>query len=119
MSSPDPGSVGAEMRTRHELQIDRPETAGPKDVVRRLLSMTRTGRMFLETRATQTPVAPGRWLRQKLNPSLRDVYWPIHPSSLVQNPRRILIGIETSPGLMPGCYLQGLGGIIIGDYTQV
>ena len=26
---------------------------------------------------------------------------------------------ETSPGWSPGCYIQGLNGISIGDYTQV
>lgn len=86
--------------------------------VRSVLGLSRTGRMFLDTRETQTPVSPALWLRQRLVPSLRDVYWPTHPSSLVQNPKKILIGVETSPGLMPGCYIQGLGGVYVGDYTQ-
>ncbi|WP_327573392.1 acyltransferase [Roseateles sp.] len=32
---------------------------------------------------------------------------------------KVHIGIETSPGLMPGCYIQGSNGIEIGDYTQI
>lgn len=31
----------------------------------------------------------------------------------------MLIGIETSPGYMPGCYIQGMGKLYIGDYTQI
>lgn len=35
------------------------------------------------------------------------------------HPHNIFIGIDTSPGYMPGCYIQGNGKIYIGDYTQV
>jgi acetyltransferase-like isoleucine patch superfamily enzyme len=47
------------------------------------------------------------------------VYWPVHPSSVVNNWRNVVIGVETAPGMMPGCYVQGAGGILIGDYTLV
>jgi acetyltransferase-like isoleucine patch superfamily enzyme len=70
------------------------------------------------TRDTQTPIPLLSLLAFKLG--LRwNVYWPIHPSSVVVDPQRIHIGIETSPGLMPGCYIQGTNGIEIGDYTQI
>lgn len=90
-----------------------------RDLAWAVLGATKPGRMLRETRTTQTPVRAVSWARQRLTPSLRDVYWPIHSSSIVQNARNIVIGVETSPGLMPACYLQGLGGIDIGDYTQV
>jgi acetyltransferase-like isoleucine patch superfamily enzyme len=31
----------------------------------------------------------------------------------------IKIGIDAYPGMMRGCYIQGKGGIEIGDYTQI
>lgn len=49
----------------------------------------------------------------------RAAYWPVHISSIVAAVQHIIIGVETSPGFMPGCYIQGTGGIEIGDYTQI
>jgi len=47
------------------------------------------------------------------------VYWPVHPSSIVGNWKNVWAGVETCPGYMPGCYIQGIGRIVIGDYTQI
>jgi acetyltransferase-like isoleucine patch superfamily enzyme len=33
--------------------------------------------------------------------------------------QNILAGVETCPGYMPGCYIQAIGKIYIGDYTQI
>lgn len=49
----------------------------------------------------------------------KNVYWPVHYTSKVVYPERILVGIDSSPGIMKGCYIQGQGGIDIGDHTQV
>jgi len=49
----------------------------------------------------------------------RKVYWPVNPSSQVFDHENIYAGIDTCPGLMKGCYIQGRGGIWIGDYTQI
>lgn len=78
----------------------------------------RLARTVRETRGTQTPV---RWRDALLQASGRNrgAYWPVHPSSLVASVQSIIIGVETSPGFMPGCYIQGTGGIVIGDYTQI
>lgn len=70
------------------------------------------------TRATQTPI-PLRSLLAFRMGLRRYVYWPTHASTVVVDPTYIHIGIETSPGLMPGCYIQGTNGIEIGDYTQI
>lgn len=72
-----------------------------------------------ETRDTQTPATIAHWLQQQVLRVNPGAYWPTHHSSVVTNPRNILIGVETSPGLMPGCYVQGIGTISIGDYTQI
>jgi acetyltransferase-like isoleucine patch superfamily enzyme len=73
-------------------------------------------KIIVETRTSQTPVKIKHLLRYLLN---KNIYWPIHSSSLVTSPNKISIGIDVSPGYMPGCYIQGGGGIEIGDYTQI
>lgn len=61
------------------------------------------------------------WFKQKvLNlGGNRKAYWPVHSSSLVFDPENILIGVDAYPGIMRGCYIQGKGGIEIGDFTQI
>lgn len=46
------------------------------------------------------------------------IYWPLHPTSEVTHPQNIFVGINTNPGTRPGCYLQGNGGIYIGNYCH-
>lgn len=47
------------------------------------------------------------------------VYWPIHKNTLVTHPENIYVGINSNVGIMPGNYIQGNGGIYIGDYVDV
>ena len=49
----------------------------------------------------------------------RDAYWPVDFTSKVVNPENVLIGVEVCPGIMQGCYIQGIGKVFIGDYTQI
>lgn len=72
-----------------------------------------------ETRETQTPITFEMWFRQQILGVNYGPYWPVHPSSLVTSWRNIFAGVETSPGYMPGCYIQGIGKVYIGDYTQI
>lgn len=76
-------------------------------------------RFIAETRHTQTPITLSMWFKQKVLGKNRHAYWPVHSSSVVTGVRNIYAGIETSPGYMPGCYIQGIGKIYIGDYTQI
>lgn len=76
-------------------------------------------RFVKETRNTQTPATLSAWFRQYVFVPNPGPYWPVHPTSRVIGWTNILAGIETSPGLMPGCYIQGIGQIVIGDYTQI
>lgn len=46
-------------------------------------------------------------------------YWPVHWSSKVHDPDKIVVGIDAYPGYAGGCYITGRGGLEIGDYTQV
>lgn len=46
------------------------------------------------------------------------VYWPVHKNSEVTHPHNIYVGINSNAGTRPGCYLQGNGGIHIGNYVH-
>lgn len=46
----------------------------------------------------------------------RKARWPVHFTSRVVSPERIKLGRASYPGDMPGCYIQGMNGIEIGDY---
>jgi acetyltransferase-like isoleucine patch superfamily enzyme len=61
------------------------------------------------------------WFKQKvLNlGGNKKAYWPVHSTSTVYDAKNILVGIDAYPGIMKGCYIQGKGGISIGDYTQI
>jgi acetyltransferase-like isoleucine patch superfamily enzyme len=73
-----------------------------------------------ETRDTQTPITARMWFLQKALGFNRDVYWPVHFTSIVSGSwRNVYCGIETCPGFSPGCYIQAIGKIYIGDYTQI
>lgn len=43
----------------------------------------------------------------------------MHHSSIVSYPKNVLAGIDTCPGLNPGCYMHAANKIYIGDYTQI
>jgi acetyltransferase-like isoleucine patch superfamily enzyme len=49
----------------------------------------------------------------------REAYWPMHFTSKVGCAYNILAGIASAPGLSPGCYVQGLGKVYIGEYTMI
>ena len=61
------------------------------------------------------------WFKQKVLGlgGNQEVYWPVDPTSQVYDWENIYAGVDTCPGIMKGCYIQGKGGIYIGDYTQI
>ena len=71
------------------------------------------------TRNTQSPVTLRIWFCQKVLGINRKAYWPVHFTSVIGGPENILIGVDAAAGISPGCYIQGGGKIVIGDYTQV
>jgi acetyltransferase-like isoleucine patch superfamily enzyme len=91
----------------------------PYRLLRRILLQFSFFRFVKETQATQVPATLELWLIQNVVGIGRGIYWPVHPTSRVVCAQNILIGVETSPGLMNGCYIQGIGRIRIGDYTQI
>lgn len=76
-------------------------------------------RACYETCGTQTPITLQGWLLQKVVGFNRHAYWQTHFTSQIGDFRNIYVGIESSPGIMPGCYIQGEGKTYIGDYTQI
>lgn len=92
----------------------------PKKYFNFLLLVFPLFRKIRDTKGTQTPISFSLWFHQKVLGINKDAYWPVHRTSLVQGPKNILIGIETSPGLMPNCYVEAVyNTITIGDYTQI
>jgi acetyltransferase-like isoleucine patch superfamily enzyme len=91
----------------------------PYRTIRGVIGKLPVFRFDMETRQTQTPATIEAWFLQNVLGINRGPYWPVHHSSKVVDWRKIHIGVETSPGISGGCYIQGIGGIEIGDYTQI
>ena len=72
-----------------------------------------------KVRNTAAPISLRTLLLQKIIGINADAYWPTHFTSVVSDPQNILIGVGTAPGLSPGCYIQGIGQVKIGDYTII
>ena len=48
---------------------------------------------------------------------INKVYWPKDKTCIVANPRRIFVGKNSKVG-RPGAYIQGAGGVYIGNYVR-
>jgi acetyltransferase-like isoleucine patch superfamily enzyme len=84
-----------------------------------LLRKTNYGKMIIETQNNQTPVTVGILIFQKLLRINAQAYWPMSYKSTVVAAHNIYVGIDSSPGYSPGCYIQGGGKLYIGNYTQI
>lgn len=73
-----------------------------------------------DTQDYQNAITFEFWFKQKvLNlGGNKKAYWPVHWSSQVYDAHKIIVGVDAYPGIMKGCYIQGMGGITIGDYSQ-
>ncbi len=92
---------------------------GPYVLLQKILQKHPALGFIRETRGTAVPISYDMWFRQQILGWNRGPYWPVHVSSAVVGWKNILIGIDVSPGYMPGCYIQALGTIEIGDYTRI
>lgn len=69
-------------------------------------------------RFLQSTILPnGYWDYLKFRLGLNKVYWPKDKTCLVANPRKIYVGKNSKIG-RPGSYIQGAGGVYIGDYVR-
>lgn len=84
-----------------------------------LFGRSRALRPFYETANTQTPITFSMWFWQKVLGFNKQAYWPMHFTSRVVGVKNVYAGIETCPGYSGGCYIQAIGKIYIGDYTQI
>ena len=75
-------------------------------------------RCYLHTKGTAAPISFRGYFKHKCFPG-RVPYWPTDKTSRITGVKNILIGKGTAPGLSPGCYIQGIGKITIGDYTII
>lgn len=90
-----------------------------KNCLKNIISIFPIGKIIIETAASQTPVTFKIWWFQKVLGFNKKAYWPVHFTSKISCPENIYAGIDTCPGYMNNCYIQGLGKIYIGDYTQI
>jgi acetyltransferase-like isoleucine patch superfamily enzyme len=71
------------------------------------------------TKGNESAVSFRLWFFQKVLGFNKYCYWPVHFTSTVSMPKNIYVGIDAAPGISPGCYIQAVGKIYIGDYTQI
>jgi acetyltransferase-like isoleucine patch superfamily enzyme len=83
-----------------------------------LLTLIPYFRFVKGTAGTQNPCLLRFWFWQKIIGINRKAYWPVHFSSRINQPENILVGIDSAPGYEPGCYIQGIGPVLIGNHTQ-
>jgi acetyltransferase-like isoleucine patch superfamily enzyme len=88
-------------------------------IIQETKTLRKLYKIIQETKTSQTPVRFKYWFWQKIMGFNRGAYWPVHFTSIVAGVENIIAGVDTSPGYMPGCYIQGIGRIDIGDYTQI
>lgn len=93
----------------------------PFRIITALISRVPYFHFLRETGDYQCRVNFSFWFKQKILDwgGNKKAYWPVHWTSKVYDVENILVGIDAYPGIMNGCYIQGKGGITIGDYTQI
>jgi len=60
----------------------------------------------------------GQWCRFWLSKN-KQCYWPVHGTSLVTHPKNIYVGINSKLGIQSNNYIQGNGGVFIGNYVTI
>lgn len=76
-------------------------------------------RIFYKTRTNESAITFKIWFMQKVLGYNRHCYWPVHFTSTVRGYRNVFVGIDAAPGISPGCYIQAVGKVYIGDYSQI
>jgi carbonic anhydrase/acetyltransferase-like protein (isoleucine patch superfamily) len=73
-----------------------------------------------ETQHNESPITFRQWFFHRIMGPRSGPYWPMHKTSTIAGSwRNVLVGIDAAPGISPGCYIQALGKIYIGDYAQI
>jgi acetyltransferase-like isoleucine patch superfamily enzyme len=73
-----------------------------------------------ETLSNESPIPFRQYFRFKMLGEKYGPYWPVHPTSMVRGSwKNVYVGIDAAPGISPGCYIQAVGKVFIGDYAQI
>lgn len=91
----------------------------PFDIFIKILIKLPYFRFIKETQEHHNKITFNIWFKQKILGYNQAAYWPMHFTSRAVGINNILIGIGTNPGYNPGCYIQGAGKLIFGDYTNI
>jgi acetyltransferase-like isoleucine patch superfamily enzyme len=76
-------------------------------------------RFIHDTQQANDRISFARWYKQKVLGYNAEAYWPTHYTSRIVGAHNILVGVGTNPGFNSGCYIQGSGQLIFGNYTTV
>ena len=71
---------------------------------------------FMKSQSSK--VSFGQWCCFWLSLDKR-TYWPVHKNTELTHPYNIYVGINSKVGIRPGNYIQGNGGIFIGNYVTI
>ncbi|MDU7215713.1 acyltransferase [Clostridium sp.] len=88
-----------------------------KKILKKILRKVYFFNDYYKIKDTKVPIKIRQYIKYKIYNKNKRVYWPVHKNSVVTG--NVTIGVNSSVGATPGCYIQGLGGISIGDYTIV
>lgn len=90
-----------------------------KDIIYAMLMWIPYFHFIQNTVHSQSRITLRIWFMQKILGFNKKVYWPVHFTSKVNQYKHIIVGVDTTPGIEPGCYIQGIGKVYIGDYVRI
>ncbi|HDR7280161.1 MULTISPECIES: acyltransferase [Bacillus cereus group] len=88
---------------------------GVKGIIKSKVRNLKFFKAYFDIVETKIPLSFKQYIKYKLKKKHSNIYWPVHKNSIVSG--NVKIGINSSVGATPGCYIQGIGEVIIGDYT--
>jgi acetyltransferase-like isoleucine patch superfamily enzyme len=88
-----------------------------KEILANILLRDRYFDFTRDDQNSTQPITFNYWFDQHILRINSGAYWPVHRNSKVAGVENILVGKGSFPGYMPGCYIQGLGVIVIGEYS--
>ena len=72
-----------------------------------------------QTRLNESPISILKYLAYLVY-SKDKPYWTVHPTSTIRGSwRNVFVGIDSDPGISPGCYILALGKVYVDDYAQI
>lgn len=73
-------------------------------------------RRFMKSQTSE--VSFYQWCKFWLSRDKR-TYWPVHKNTELTHPDKIFVGINSKVGIRPGNYIQGNGGLYVGNYVTI